>query len=55
MKNRPTPPPGPPCRIIRDGFFGSKETKESIRAREDYEVYMRGWKAGFNSAFNRNK
>ena len=42
------PPKGPPCREIRTGFFGSKETKRSIRAREDYEVYMQGYRDGRN-------
>lgn len=47
QRTPPAPPPPPPSRTIRDGLFGQRETKESIRAREDYEVYMRGWSAGF--------
>jgi hypothetical protein len=46
---RPAPPPGPPSRKMHHGFLGVGETKESIRAREDYEVYMCGWSDGFNS------
>jgi len=42
----PKPPPGPPGRTFRFTIFGSKETKESIRARQDYEVYMRGYRDG---------
>ena len=38
------PPKGPPGREIRFGIFGSRETKKSIRAREDYEVYMQGYR-----------
>lgn len=49
---RPKPPPGPPLRIIYEGFFFTGETKESIRAREDYEKYMEGWKDGFESGIN---
>lgn len=44
----PTPPPGPPGRTV--GMFG--ETKESVRRREDYQVYMKGWTDGFNSSKN---
>lgn len=47
---RPKPPPPPPNRIFRTGLLGTKETKDSICAREDYEAYMRGWSDGFNSA-----
>jgi hypothetical protein len=38
----PPPPPPPPARIV--GFFG--ETRESVQARRDYEIYMAGWSAG---------
>ena len=48
-KYRPKPPPPPPGRTCRTGFFGMRETKESIRAGEDYEVYMRGYRDGRNS------
>jgi hypothetical protein len=42
----PLPPPPPPPRTV--GFFG--ETRESIRARREYEIYMRGWQQGFAAA-----
>lgn len=40
----PPPPPPPPGRQI--GVFG--ETKASIKARQDYEIYMSGYRAGFD-------
>lgn len=43
---RPAPPPPPPPREV--GFFG--ETRASIRAREDYQVFMDGYRTGFQSA-----
>lgn len=49
---RPKPPPPPPPRTIYYGWLFSGETKESIRAREDYEKYMEGWKDGFESGIN---
>lgn len=47
---RPSAPPPPPCRTVKAGWFGEYETKESIRAREDYQLYMQGWRDGFDSA-----
>lgn len=49
---KPTPPPappkGPPCRTYGGigGIFGQYETKESIRAREDYETYIKAYMEG---------
>lgn len=45
MKRAP-PPPSPPLRKV--GFFG--ETRDSIRAREDYQVFMAGYRAGVQFA-----
>jgi hypothetical protein len=48
---RPAPPPPPPCRTFREGFFsGFSETRESIRKREDYEVFMIGYSAGLKNS-----
>ena len=43
-----TPPPkGPPGRTYKDfGFFGNRETKESVRAREDYTIYIKAYMEG---------
>lgn len=46
--SRSKPPPGPPGRTFKNGFFGRRETQESILARKNYEVYMRGWRDGLN-------
>lgn len=43
-KSIPHPPPGPPCRIMKETFFaGLIETKESKQRRRDYEMFMAGW------------
>ncbi len=34
------PPIGPPCRNIKDGFFVSYETNESIEQTERWKVYI---------------
>lgn len=52
---KPSPPPGPPNRSFAIGLFGEYETKDSIRQREDYEIYMKGWKDGINSIKASNK
>jgi hypothetical protein len=39
----PRPPPGPPGREMRTGFFGFHETKESVRRSHDYQVFMHGY------------
>jgi len=52
MENNQLPPkpPGPPCRIMRTGWFGEYETKESKQRRHDYNMYMQGWwKDEFNN------
>jgi len=48
----PVPPPGPPTRSFREGWFGFRETKESKARLAEYKVYMRGWKDGFAAAAN---
>lgn len=46
----PPPPPGPPCRTYRDSFFGiMTETKESKQKRHDYEMFVKGYRAGVKS------
>jgi len=45
----PKPPEPPPNRTFRCGLLGDKETKESIKLREDYEIYMRGYRDGLGS------
>lgn len=45
LRKPPAPPP-PPARVV--GFFG--ETRASIRAGEDYRVFMDGHKAGYQAA-----
>lgn len=47
MKKKPQHLKGPPCRTFRTTLFGSYETKESIRAREDYEIYSKAYMEGF--------
>ena len=43
----PPAPPAPPHTTRKQSFFsGFIETKESIRRREDYEMYMRGYAHG---------
>lgn len=42
---RPNPPPGPPGRTFEYNWFSSGETKDSIRAREDYRMFMKGYTA----------
>ncbi len=44
----PPPPPPPPGREFKSGIFGTRETKESIRAREDWEIYMKGYNHGLS-------
>ena len=43
----PRPPPPPPGRQMRSGWFGEYETKESIKARENYEAFMRGYRYAY--------
>ena len=43
------PPKGPPCRTICFGLFGRRETRESIRAREDYAVYIKAYMEGLSA------
>jgi hypothetical protein len=48
QKRQSEPPKGPPNTIHRClGMFGEYETKESIRAREDYEIYIKAYMEGF--------
>ena len=59
-QNTPSPPPGPPCRIMRDHWapFGCSalvETKESKRASEDYRTYMNGWSDCADNHKNRDE
>lgn len=35
---------------MRSGIFGSYETAESVCARNEYEIYMSGYMAGFDAA-----
>ena len=47
---KPSPPPPPPKRIYKDiPFVGLVETKESKTESRDYEIYMKGWRDGFNA------
>lgn len=47
MQKKPSEPPkGPPCRTLVYGLFGSYETKKSIRAREDYDIYIKAYMEG---------
>jgi hypothetical protein len=42
---RPKPPPGPPFRTMKETFFsGLIETKQSMQARHDYEMFMKGYR-----------
>lgn len=43
------PPPAPPNRMFVQGLMGEYETAQSIQRRKDYEIYMKGWKAGYNA------
>lgn len=52
MIDKSKPPSGSPGRVFRFGLFGEQETKESVRQREDYETYMRGWRDGFGARKN---
>jgi len=44
LDSKKIPPPGPPGRTEVSGFFGGNETRQSIRQRQDYEVFMRGYR-----------
>lgn len=49
-----TPPKGPPNSAFKCyGIFGSRETKESIRAREDYEIYIKAYREGLKAGGNK--
>ncbi len=45
MADKPPAPPGPPGETFKETLFrGLVETKESIQARRDYEMFMRGYR-----------
>lgn len=35
------PPIPPPCRIFKDGLFGSKETNESVEQTKRWNLYIK--------------
>jgi hypothetical protein len=49
------PPEGPPGTIIRESIFGDKETKESIRDKEDYKMYIQEFRRQMDKKYGGKK
>lgn len=48
FKKPPPPPSPPPMRTFRQGWFSFKETPESIKATEEWVIYMEAYRKKIN-------